>query len=451
MAVMTQRSRAAGRLPRGPHKLPVDEVVADQRGRMIEAMVHFVLAKGYAATTVADLIGRAGVSRKTFYDLFEDREDLLVAAFEDCSAKTYEDAKAASTRTGGPTRQLEALMRRLSRSSRERPGTIALTTFEIAAANTLGLQLREQLIDQYGSLIVECLIGDGDGAMPKPIAATLAGAAHREIDLYVRAGRLSELSQVALEIANCTRRPYPTPPSIKDDVEPVRPWPWLGANGLVGGRAPGTLALTSRSYVTQLGRQSREFDRYANRERILDAVAQIVAEQGYEALTAEAIADHADLSERAFLAHFKGKDDAFVAAFELGHAKGQAIVERARAGAPDWRSGVRAAVHAFLEFFASEPYFAHLAFVHGPLGGPAMGMRCHEHASAYARLMLEGAPQRRRPPLQAPRMVIHGLFELVYRHAARNRAEDLPRVSQEATFLVLAPFLGVTEAADVAS
>jgi AcrR family transcriptional regulator len=429
--------------------LPADEVAADQRRRLIDAMVDMALAKGYTSTTVADLIGRSGVSRKTFYALFEDREDLLVSSFEDVSDAAYQEAREAAQRTGGPTRQLEALMRRLCRLSRERPGLVALTTFEIGAAAPIGLHLREKLLYRYGDLIQECLAADdeNDEPMPKEMAATLAGAAHREIDAFVREGRLAELSEAALQMANCTRRHHPVPDGLDLDVEPVKPWPWIGVNGLVGGRAPGTLALTSRTYVTHAGRQSREFDRYANRERILDAVAQLAAARGYEAITAEAIADHADLSERAFLAHFKSKDDAFAAAFELGHAKGQAIVARARAAAPDWRSGVRSAVHAFLEFLASEPYFTHLAFIDAPLAGPSMGLRCHEHAGAYARLMLDGAPQRRHPPLQAPRMVIHGLFEMAYAHAARDRVEHLPRAVQEATFLAFAPFLGVTEAA----
>src|SRR3954452_23052879 len=69
-------------LPRGPHSLTRDEVLASQRGRMIEAMAETVAAKGYAATTVADVVARAGVSRKTFYEHFRDREDCFLAAYD---------------------------------------------------------------------------------------------------------------------------------------------------------------------------------------------------------------------------------------------------------------------------------------------------------------------------------------------------------------------------------
>ena len=70
------------RLPRGPHQLAREEVLASQRARMLEAMAHAVAAKGYAATTVADVVGGAGVSRKTFYEHFQDKEDCFLAAFD---------------------------------------------------------------------------------------------------------------------------------------------------------------------------------------------------------------------------------------------------------------------------------------------------------------------------------------------------------------------------------
>ena len=219
---------------------------------------------------------------------------------------------------------------------------------------------------------------------------------------------------------------------------------------LVGGRAPGTLTLSPNGYLPRGVRQSPAFVQHANRERILDAVAQLTAVHGYTALTSQSIAEHADLSERAFLAHFKDKDDAFSAALEVGHIKGQAIVEKARASAPNWRTGVRYAIQALLEFLASEPHFTRLAFLDAPLAGPAMARRTYEHAGAYAHLLLDQAPQRRRPPAIAPEAIVHGLFELTFHYAALNEASELPKVTNEAVYLALAPFVGVTEAAEVA-
>jgi AcrR family transcriptional regulator len=67
------------RLPRGPHALPRDVVIAHQRERLLDAAV---ADDGYADLTVRDLIDRAGVSRRTFYQLFDDKTECIVAAHE---------------------------------------------------------------------------------------------------------------------------------------------------------------------------------------------------------------------------------------------------------------------------------------------------------------------------------------------------------------------------------
>ncbi|HTD58473.1 MAG TPA: TetR/AcrR family transcriptional regulator, partial [Solirubrobacteraceae bacterium] len=288
-------------------------------------------------------------------------------------------------------------------------------------------------------------------ALSPLLARALAGATHRTIDAYLRAGRSEELAGVAPELARFTRSYHPMPSDFEPAKTPAPAWPYAGGNGLVGGRAPGTLMLSPNEYEPPRQARSSGFLHHSNRERILDATAQLTAAHGYTSLTALSIAEHADVSERAFLAHFKNKDEAFAAAMEIGHLKGQAIVERARAGASDWPSGVSHAIKALLEFLASEPYFTRLAFVDAPLASPALMRRTHEHAGAYARLLLDGAPRRRRPPQIAPEAAVHGLFELAFHHAAQHTIPELTRVSREAAYLALAPFVGVAEAAQAAA
>jgi len=72
----------AGRLPSGRHGLTREAVVASQRGRLIDAMAQVVAEKGYPAATVADVVERAGVSRRTFYEQFTDKEACFLAAYD---------------------------------------------------------------------------------------------------------------------------------------------------------------------------------------------------------------------------------------------------------------------------------------------------------------------------------------------------------------------------------
>ena len=83
-------SSSAEVLPRRPHGSVREELRASQRGRLICAIADSVAAKGYAATTVADVIALAGVSRKTFYEHFEDKESCFLAAYDHGAAAIYD-------------------------------------------------------------------------------------------------------------------------------------------------------------------------------------------------------------------------------------------------------------------------------------------------------------------------------------------------------------------------
>lgn len=70
------------RLPRGRHRLSRDEVAASQRHRLLVGMADAMADQGYVATSVADVIARAGVSRETFYQQFSSKLDCFMHAFD---------------------------------------------------------------------------------------------------------------------------------------------------------------------------------------------------------------------------------------------------------------------------------------------------------------------------------------------------------------------------------
>ncbi len=68
------------RLPRGRHGLPRELVERSQRERLLAAVVRVTVANGYESTTVADILGEAGVGRESFYEIFDDKLDCMLAA-----------------------------------------------------------------------------------------------------------------------------------------------------------------------------------------------------------------------------------------------------------------------------------------------------------------------------------------------------------------------------------
>jgi AcrR family transcriptional regulator len=94
-----------GGLPsgRGRHRLPRAFVIANQRDRILDAMAHEVAEMGYPNVTVADVRRRAGVSSKTFYELFADKADCFLAAYDAAIALLRERVAAVFEEMPDPT------------------------------------------------------------------------------------------------------------------------------------------------------------------------------------------------------------------------------------------------------------------------------------------------------------------------------------------------------------
>ncbi len=75
-------------LSRRPRKPKTRQEARDnQRWRLLQSMAHLVGKRGYASTSIAQVIERAGVSRKTFYEYFPDKETCFLAAYEELSER----------------------------------------------------------------------------------------------------------------------------------------------------------------------------------------------------------------------------------------------------------------------------------------------------------------------------------------------------------------------------
>ncbi|MCQ4129042.1 TetR/AcrR family transcriptional regulator [Rhodococcus erythropolis] len=86
MATLLEDAFGGTRLPRGRHRLSKEDVAQSQRGRLCLAMMDLAADIGYHATSVADVVKSAGVSKRTFYELFDGMDDCFATALETCVA-----------------------------------------------------------------------------------------------------------------------------------------------------------------------------------------------------------------------------------------------------------------------------------------------------------------------------------------------------------------------------
>ena len=178
-------------------------MLASQRGRMLGAMADAVAEKGYASTTVADVVAGAGVSRKTFYEHFRDKEECFLAAYDTGVDLVLDAIVAARPETGDGS--WIALMRARARAYL---GTLAANpafarTFliEVFAAGPRALDRRAEVLQRFAQLFRD-LHTDARREfpdlqpVPDPIYVAAVGAINELVSDVTREGRTADLPEL---------------------------------------------------------------------------------------------------------------------------------------------------------------------------------------------------------------------------------------------------------------
>lgn len=153
MASTDKTRTSTPRLRPGPNGLPRGQVTEIQRSRMLAAAVEVVEEMGYGQMTVAQVIGRAKVSRKTFYDVFADREDCFLAAFEQAVAQARTPVSEAYERETGWRDGIRSALARLLIFMDDEPGLAKLCVVESLGAGPRVLEHRAQVLEELAEVI----------------------------------------------------------------------------------------------------------------------------------------------------------------------------------------------------------------------------------------------------------------------------------------------------------
>jgi AcrR family transcriptional regulator len=419
---------------------------------MVEAMLTSVGEQGYATTVVADVIAKAVASRKTFYEHFEDKQACFFVMSDQVVGEWVARTERAEAEQEEGQEAIETFVNELFALALESPPALRVLAVELTAAGPVGIERRERALGALARPLCE-MLGE-DSPDTELLGRTIVGAILRLLYAKARRGarvrrpRRGELLALAPDVATwaCCYR-------LGSEAELARPSNnGAGTTVPVGGRAPGTLSLGSRAIERRglprgEGNVSRSFVVHNQRERILDALANLAAAKGYGATTIPEIVQEAAVSVQAFYEHFSGKEDAFLVAYELGHRKALAIAERAYESQDDWPTAVRAGVSVLLDFLASEPAFAHLALIDALTASPKAAAIAHDGMSAYAGMLEPGLKLDANENFgtsAAVEATLGALLELCFVYVATERARELPSLEELAGDIALRPFLDVS-------
>jgi AcrR family transcriptional regulator len=194
---------------------------------------------------------------------------------------------------------------------------------------------------------------------------------------------------------------------------------------------------------------SREQVAHNQRERLIAGLATAVAEKGYRAATITDITKRARVSRRVFYENFEGKDECFLAAFEVVVEHVRELAIEAIGDIGEWPEKAVAAARATLDFFAGEPDLARLCLVESQAAGPAVAARFHEAVHEVVPYLEQGRAQRqvdRELPPTTEESTIGALVMLASRKVAAGEAERLGELLPELAEFILAPYLGGEQA-----
>lgn len=175
----------------------------------------------------------------------------------------------------------------------------------------------------------------------------------------------------------------------------------------------------------------------------MDALAELTAEQGYEATKISDIVRQAKVARKTLYDNFAGKEEVFLAAFDAARDEAlervQASCAEAEAG---WSDRVEAGLAAFLDYVAEHPAVARMCMIEALSATPATTQRYEEALQAFVDLAQEALPRDARLPETIDETLIGGVAWIVYRKLRSGEARKAGELLPEMTEFLRGPYVG---------
>ena len=183
-------------LPRHGHALSRRTVAESQRWRLIEAVTEVTARLGYGSASVADVVAAAGVSRKTFYEHFGDKEDCFLSAYEVLSRRLLDllvaDGRDHPPGTARRRSQLEAFLAAMARD----PTSARVFMVDVLGAGASALARRQRVNEAFGRAVL------GDDVDPIRRRAIVGGVNTVVAGTLLRSSQRSSLMSLAEPLAS---------------------------------------------------------------------------------------------------------------------------------------------------------------------------------------------------------------------------------------------------------
>ncbi len=169
--------------------------------RLLEGMSHAVAAKGYADTTIADIVREAAVSRRTFYEHFQTKADCFIALYEAASHNALKVLRSAIDPARDWQTQVEQAMAAYLGCLSQNPVLMRTLFIEILGLGEPGLAARRRANQEIADFMLEVInaglgAGVADGTLSEDMATAVVGGINELVLQAIERGRVGDLHEL---------------------------------------------------------------------------------------------------------------------------------------------------------------------------------------------------------------------------------------------------------------
>jgi TetR/AcrR family transcriptional regulator len=421
------------RLPHGPHRLARNEVIRHQRTRIHGAMVEAVGENGYELTSVKQVIALAGVSRRSFYEQFANKEGCFLATFDLLAGRGVQRmSKAYMEAEGSLEDRLRAALGEFARASSNERKAAILVIVESQTAGPPGLLRLRRATARCEQLLAASFLESSEASsLPTPIVRGITGGLHGAMSARLREQPKLGSSDFAEEMLRWTLL-FQTPAAER-----------------LAERLAARLARQVRLSATN-GHRPPRAPAQDDHERLLQNILQLAVIEDYRELTAPQIAEQAEISIDDFFGMFEDKNACYLAALDMLGDELLTIAADPELVSSDWAGAVRRVIGELMRHLAEHPLYAQTISQQAFAAGANAVELNLELMHSIATLLTEGAPCKPQSAI-AVEAVAGAIMHTVRCQVASERIQLLPALSDYLSYVVLAPFIGADAAVEAIS
>lgn len=186
----------------------------------------------------------------------------------------------------------------------------------------------------------------------------------------------------------------------------------------------------------------REFVAGHKRRRMMDAIAELTAEQGYEATKIADIVRRAAVARKTLYDNFDGKEDLFLSALDTAQTEMRVALEEACEGSSSPEDRIVAALEALLQHVAANPAASRMFMIEAISSTRSSARLYDAGIGQFVELLRKNAPERTDLPETIEESLVGGVAWILQQQIRRGDAASAPDLLPELSQFVLAPYLG---------